>query len=49
MTEETDAMMNGEMMQGSGWMMGGMMLILLLLVAFLIAGIIYFIRNSRGR
>ncbi|WP_281493899.1 hypothetical protein [Jannaschia sp. S6380] len=42
-------MMNGEMMQGSGWMMGGMMLIMLLVVVFLITGIAYFIRNSRGR
>jgi hypothetical protein len=29
--------------------MGGMGLIALLVIVFLIAGIVYFIRNSRGR
>ncbi len=42
-------MMNGEMHEGAGWIMGGMGLIALLVIAFLIAGIVYFIRNSRGR
>jgi hypothetical protein len=43
-------MMNeDQMMDGSGWMMGGMGLIALLVIVFLIAGIVYFIRNSRGR
>ncbi|XDA98698.1 hypothetical protein AB1M95_01980 [Sulfitobacter sp. LCG007] len=43
-------MMNGEMHEGAGWMMiGGMGLIALLFMAFLITGIIYFIRNSHGR
>lgn len=40
-------MHEGEMMDGMGWMMGGGGLILLLIVIFLIAGIVYFIRNSR--
>ena len=47
--EETEQMMNGEMHEGAGWMMGGMGLIALLVIVFLIAGIVYFIRNSRGR
>lgn len=42
-------MMNGEMHDNAGWMMGGMRLIALLVIAFLITGIIFFIRNSRGR
>lgn len=43
-------MMNdGQVMDGSGWAMGGMGLIWLLVVVFLIAGIVYFVRNSGGR
>lgn len=42
-------MMNGEMQDGAGWMMGGMGIIALLVVVFLIAGIVYFVRNSGGR
>ena len=40
-------MMQHDMMDGMGWMMGGMGLIALLVVIFLIAGIVYFVRNSR--
>lgn len=36
-----------QMMLGSAWMMGGMGLIMILIVVFLIAGIVFFIRNSR--
>ena len=42
-------MMNGAMHPGAGWMMGGMGMIALLVVVFLIAGIVYFVRGSRGR
>ncbi|KIN69933.1 hypothetical protein Z945_3825 [Sulfitobacter noctilucae] len=42
-------MMNGEMHDGAGWMMGGMGIIAMLVVVFLIAGIVYFVRNSGGR
>lgn len=41
-------MMNSEMHEGAGWtMMGGMGLIALIFIAFLITGIVYFVRNSR--
>ncbi|WP_283094777.1 hypothetical protein [Loktanella sp. SALINAS62] len=40
-------MQHMEMMDGMGWMMSGMGLIAVLVIIFLIAGIIYFVRNSR--
>ncbi|GGC03643.1 hypothetical protein GCM10011363_20290 [Marivita lacus] len=40
-------MQHDEMMEGMGWMMGGVGLITVLVVIFLIAGIVYFVRNSR--
>jgi hypothetical protein len=42
-------MMTSEMHDGAGWMMGGMGLLALLVMVFLVAGIFYFVRNSRGR
>lgn len=42
-------MMHGYMMQGMGWMMGGMVLLLLLVIVFLITGIFYFVRNTPQR
>ena len=43
----SDGMMNG-MMDGMGWwMMGAMGLMWLLVIAFLIAGIVFFVRRSR--
>ncbi len=36
-------------MHGNAWMAGGMMVIMLLVIAFLISGIVFFVRNSRGR
>lgn len=41
-------MMNGEMMHGGGWMMAGMMVLMLLVVAFLIAGIVYFVKGAQS-
>lgn len=38
---------DGTMMDGMGWMMGGMGLVWLLVIAFLIAGIVFFVRRSR--
>lgn len=42
-------MMHDDMMQGMGWMMGGMALLLLLVIVFLITGIFYFVRNTPTR
>lgn len=42
-------MMHGDMMQGMGWMMGGMVLLLLLVIVFLITGIFYSVRNTPRR
>ena len=39
--------MNDGMANGMGWMMGGMGLVWLLVIAFLIAGIVFFVRRSR--
>lgn len=36
-------------MHESAWMAGGMMVIMLLVIAFLISGIVFFVRNSRSR
>jgi len=46
--DTVDAGMTGDgMMDGMGWMMGGMGIMWLLILVFLVAGIVYFIRNSR--
>ena len=40
-------MMHDGMMNGMGWMMGGMGLVWLLVIGFLIAGIVFFVRRAR--
>ena len=40
-------MMHDGMMNGMGWMMGGMGLVWLLVIVFLIAGIVFFMRRAR--
>ncbi len=42
-------MMTEAHMDGMGWMMGGMGLLFVLVVVFLIAGIVFFVRNTGSR